>query len=115
MTSEDRARGLEGVARLVFRSVERLRIFVTTVCNIARRPTFRVVDTSLSHLFPSSSSARQDTVKCIPLAGAMGIALVCFFPFSPDACSNRYRLTSEQSTTRASRSARYCPRQFLGP
>ena len=45
----------------------------------------------------------------------MGIALVCFFPFSALALVHLYFLMSVHSTTLASNSARYCPRQFLGP
>ena len=50
---------------------------------------------------------RHATVKCIPLAGAMGIAFVCFFPFSALALCHRYFLISVHSTTRASRRAKY--------
>ena len=53
------------------------------------------------------SSIFHDTVKCMPLAGAMGIALVCFFPFSADPDLNAYLFTNVPSTTLASNSAKY--------
>lgn len=57
----------------------------------------------------------HDTVKCMPSAGAMGIALVCFLPLLGDEDVNVYRFTSVPSTTLASNIARYCPKQLRGP
>mmetsp|Transcript_10779 Transcript_10779/g.37435 ORF Transcript_10779/g.37435 Transcript_10779/m.37435 type:complete len:205 (-) Transcript_10779:319-933(-) len=50
-----------------------------------------------------------------PFHGAIGITPGCRIPFSALSATKSKRCTSSCSTILASRSARCCPRQFLGP